>query len=172
MSRALLKWLSAASIEWVGGHAADGSQNWADSVVDAEPIASWPGHLGCVTVTYVPANGKYLMCITDGWPTIKEMNSYVLEADDLTGPWRIAAYMEDFGKQAYFLNFPSKFISTDGKRAWLSHSANFTSAFIHSAIEVDPAGSRHAMCLMEIEFAVGPQQISTDKDATDGEQRS
>ena len=38
------------------------------------------------------------------------MRSYILEADALTGPWRLVTYLKDFGEQAYFLNFPSKFI--------------------------------------------------------------
>lgn len=130
----------------------DGTDRWASSVTEAEPIASWPRHMGCVTVTYIPAARKYVMCVTDGWPTIKEMDSYLLEADSLTGPWRMVAYMENFGKQAYFLNLPSKFISSDGTRGWLCYSANFTSDIIHPVIEVDPAGSQYAMCLMEVEF--------------------
>ena len=89
-------------------------------------------------------------------------------ADDLTGPWRMVAYMENFGKQAYFLNFPSKFISADGERAWLCYSANFTNGNRHPAIGVDPAGSRYAMCLMEVEFTRGPLFASTDKESADG----
>ncbi len=67
--------------------------------------------MGIVTVTYDAPLKKYLMCVTDGWPTCAKMNSYILEADALTGPWRLVVYMKDFGQQAYFLNFPSKFIS-------------------------------------------------------------
>ena len=66
--------------------------------------------MGCATATYDPALKKYLMCVTDGWPTCAKMNSYILEADELTGPWRLVVYMKDFGEQGYFLNFPSKFI--------------------------------------------------------------
>lgn len=129
-----------------------GADTWSHDIVDARPIASWPGHMGCVTVTYHAPKGKYLMCVTDGWPTIKEMNSYILEADSLTGVWRMAAYMEEFGKQAYFLNFPSKFVGADGDCAWLCYSANFTSHMLHPVIEVDPPGSRYAMCLLKVEL--------------------
>ena len=66
------------------------------------------------------------MCVTDGWPTVAKMNSYILEADAITGPWRMVVYMKDFGEQAYFLNFPSKFISADGRTLWLCYSANFS----------------------------------------------
>ena len=37
--------------------------------------------------------------------------------------------MSKFGKQGYFLNFPSKFISADGRTAWLSYSANFHKSY-------------------------------------------
>jgi hypothetical protein len=107
--------------------------------------------MGCATITYSPATGTYLMCVTDGWPTIRAMDSYLLEADDVTGPWKMLAHLPDFGPQAYFLNFPSKFISEDGSRAWLCYSANFTSTAA-LPLQGNPEGSRYAMCLLELEF--------------------
>lgn len=65
------------------------------------------------------------MCVTDGGITCSKMNSYILEADELTGEWKLISYMKDFGEQAYFLNIPSKFISKDGRSAWLLYSGNF-----------------------------------------------
>ena len=136
--------------EWAAGRNPDGSARWVASLDEAKPIASWPGHMGCVTVTYLPQRRKYLMCVTDGWPTIKAMQSYVLEADELHGPWRMAAYMEEFGVQAYFLNFPSKFVNEDTGRAWLCYSANFTNGYLGTQWKSDPEGSRYAMCLQEL----------------------
>ncbi len=136
--------------EWAAGRNRDGSPRWVASLDDAKPIASWPGHMGCVTVTYLPHKRKYLMCVTDGWPTIKEMHSYVLEADDLHGPWRMAAYMDEFGVQGYFLNFPSKFIDEDNSHAWLCYSANFTNGYLGTQWKADPEGSRYSMCLQEL----------------------
>lgn len=153
--------------EFYTGQATDSTQKWSLELSDATPIASWPGHMGCATVTYLPHTCKYLMCVTDGWPTIKEMDSYVLEADQLHGPWRMVSYMEEFGKQAYFLNFPSKFISTEEDRAWLCYSANFTSDYMHPKIEVDPVGSRYAMCLMEVELMRLDHPSSTEETPND-----
>lgn len=131
----------------------DGQPRWSHHLHDAEPIASWPQHMGCVAVTYNGATGAYLMCVTDGWPTMKEMDSYILESDSLFGPWRMVAYMENFGQQGYFLNFPSKFISEDGSRAWLCYSANFTNGVTdHPVMKADPVGSRYSMCLLELDF--------------------
>ena len=100
--------------EYFAGHDKQGKPVWSDDFKEIKPLIEWNNNMGCVTATYVPQLKKYLMCITDGWPTVAKMDSYILEADDITGPWRMVAYMEDFGEQAYFLNFPSKFISTDG----------------------------------------------------------
>lgn len=83
---------------------------------------------------------------------VKLMNSYILEADSLTGVGRMAASVEDFGTPAHFLNFPSKFMSPDRSRAWLSYSGNFTSDMQHPGLKVDPAGSQEAMCLLELEL--------------------
>ena len=33
------------------------------------------------------------------------------------------SYLKGFGEQAYFVNFPSKFISPDGKTLWMCSSA-------------------------------------------------
>ena len=78
------------------------------------------------------------------------MSSYVLEADAITGPWRMVCYMRDFGQQGYFLNFPSKFISADGRTVWLCYSANFASDWNGMKIEADPPGSRYGLVLQEL----------------------
>ena len=93
------------SYAFFGGFDGDGAPRWVERVGDSLPVVSWPGHGGCTTATWSPGLARYLMCVTDGWPTIKEMSSYILEAPDICGPWRVAAYIRDFGKQAYFLTY-------------------------------------------------------------------
>ena len=95
------------------------------------------------------------MCITDGWPTAGKMSSYILESDTITGPWKLVTYMKDFGEQGYFLNFPSKFISDDGKTAWLCYSGNYWDEANGEVIEVNPPGSHYGMVLQEVEFERG-----------------
>jgi hypothetical protein len=111
--------------------------------------------MGCATATYVPGLKKYLMCVTDGWPTVAKMNSYILEADDLTGPWKMVSYMKDFGEQAYFLNLPSKFISGDGRTLWLAYSANFSSGWNGVKLDFKPSGGTYGLSLHEISL-LGP----------------
>ena len=93
---------------------------------------------------------NFCICVTDGGNTISAYNSYILEADAITGPYRLLSFMERFGEQGYFLNIPSKFISADGQTMWLCYSANFTNHYLHTDWRPDPAGSRYALCLQEI----------------------
>lgn len=140
-----------ASWEFYAGGGLQCSPRWSRSLQDCEPIVSWPGHLGNVSITYLPAHQRFVMCVTDGWPTIKKMDSYILEASTLEGPWRLVAHLEEFGPQGYFLNIPSKFATADG-RAWLVFSANYTNHLLGSGFEPDPTIARYAMCLAQFEF--------------------
>jgi hypothetical protein len=136
--------------EFFAGHDGDGKPLWTNDFSQIKPLVEWNNNMGCVTATYVPGLKKYLMCVTDGWPTVSKMNSYILEADVITGPWRMVAYMKDFGEQAYFLNFPSKFISADGKTLWLCYSANFSSGWNGLQLKLNPPGGRYGLCLHEV----------------------
>jgi hypothetical protein len=145
-----------SSYEYFAGHDGQGKPQWSKDFGNIKPLMSWDNHTGCVTITYNAPLQKYLCCITDGWPTTSTMDTYILESDHLTGPWRMVIYMAKFGPCGYFVNIPSKFISSDGRTFWLCYSANFT----HKGRWHDPAyyhknrppGSTYAMCLQEIEL--------------------
>jgi hypothetical protein len=64
----------------------------------------------------------------------------------------MVSYLYSFGPQAYFVNIPSKFISEDGKTAWLCYSANFTYTRQDQYHHGDPKGSKYALSLHEIKF--------------------
>lgn len=136
--------------EFFAGRDGAGKDLWTGSLKTAKPVAEWQDRTGVVTLTYNAPLGKYLMWITDGYPTIGTMNTYLLESSRVTGPWRMVTFMEKFGEQAYFVNLPSKFISADGKTAWLCYSANFT-----RDRKANPPGSQYAMVLQEIRFVMG-----------------
>jgi hypothetical protein len=63
---------------------------------------------------------------SDGFNSIGQYDSYFLESDSMTGPWKLVHYMTHFGEQAYFMFFPSKFVSSDGLSARLMFSRNFS----------------------------------------------
>ncbi len=138
--------------EFFAGHDTAGRPIWVSDFEKIKPLMEWNNHMGCVTATYVPGLKKYLMCITNGWPTVAKMTSYILEANEITGPWRMVAYMRDFGEQAYFLNFPSKFISEDGRTLWLCYSANFSQGWNGVKLKFNPPGGRYGLCLHEVEL--------------------
>jgi hypothetical protein len=144
-----------AAYEFFAGHDGNGKPVWTADFAKIKPLIEWNNHMGCVTATYVPGLKKYLMCITDGWPTVAKMTSYILEADAITGPWRMVVHMKDFGEQAYFLNFPSKFISADGRTLWLCYSANFSPGWNGVTLNFNPPGGRYGLCLHEVRL-LGP----------------
>lgn len=142
--------------EYFAGHDIDGKPIWADKYEQIKPLVDWNNNTGCVTMTYNAPQKKYIMCVTDGWPTVKNMNTYLLESDNITGPWKMITYMKDFGPQAYFVNIPSKFISDDGLTMWLCYSANFMNGENRNNPEylnlVNPRGSAYSMSLHEIKL--------------------
>ena len=66
-------------------------------------------------MTYFPVLRKYIMCVstpTFSPYTTEQFDTYLLEADSMEGPFRYITYMSEFGPQAYFVHFPSKFIAS------------------------------------------------------------
>lgn len=140
-----------SAYEFFAGRDRHNKAVWTRDFARIRPLIDWNNHCGCATATYVSGLNRYLMFITDGWPTMGRMSTSVLEAPLLTGPWKLVTFMKDFGQQAYFVNLPSKFISAGGRRAWLCYSANFTNQDLHNVqIPSNPPGSRYGLVLQEI----------------------
>jgi hypothetical protein len=142
----------AAQYEFFAGNGFFGKPRWTRKLSEAKPIAAWRDNMGCVTMTYNAPLKKYLMCVTDGGNTTGYFNSYILESDRSTGPFKLAQYLHHFGEQAYFVNIPSKFISADGRTLWLCYAANFAPDWNGMKIQSNPPGSRYGMCLQEIKL--------------------
>jgi hypothetical protein len=138
--------------EFFAGHDASGQAVWTRDFAQMTPLIAWEGRVGHATMTYNAPLRKYLLCITDGGTTISTFNTYILESDQIAGPWRLVTFMEQFGVQAYFVNIPSRFISADGRTAWLCYSANFSNLgglIYGTQWQPDPEGSMYALCLQE-----------------------
>ena len=136
--------------EFFAGRRANGEGLWTSDFARIQPIAEWRDHMGCVTMTYNAPLKKYLLCVTDGGNTVSRYHTYILESDHITGPWKVVAFLRNFGEQAYFVNLPSKFIRGDGRTLWLCYSANFSSGWGGITFKSRPPGSRYAMCLQEV----------------------
>jgi hypothetical protein len=145
--------------EFFAGRGAEGGPVWSRNFADIRPLLAWDDRMGCATITYNAPLRKYLMCVTDGWPGVEDMNSYILEADEITGPYRMITFMDKFGRQGYFLNFPSKFTSADGRTAWLAYSANFHKSYFGNRTAAEPLGSRYAWTLQEVKLVDGAADI-------------
>jgi len=150
----------SSKYEFFGGHEKDGTAIWVKSLSGAKPLLEWNNNMGCVTMTYNAPLKKYLMCITsDGANTVSYMNTYILESDKLTGTWKIVTFMKHFGEQGYFVNIPSKFISNDGKTAWLCYSVFFSQNWDGMKFNSNPPGfypnppgGRYGIVLQEIKL--------------------
>ena len=129
-----------------------GSPLWSKDFEKIRPMLEWNNNMGCVTMTYHAPFKRYLLCVTDGGNTCSKMNTYILESRNITGPWKLIAYLKEFGEQAYFVNIPSKFIGKDGKTAWLMYSGNFAPDWNGLKIKENPPGSHYGMVLQKIEF--------------------
>ena len=140
----------ASNYEFSAGDDEKGEPTWSKQFAKIKPIAAWRDNMGCVTLTYNAPLRRYLMCVTDGGNTVHYFNSYILESDRITGPWKVVSYLKHFGEQAYFVNIPSKFISADGRTFWLCYAANFSSGWGGVKFLSRPSGSRYGMCLQEV----------------------
>lgn len=140
----------ASKYEFFAGFDEQQQPIWSKDFSTIKPIAEWNNNMGCVTMTYNASLKRYLMCVTDGTNTTGRFNSYILESDQIAGPWQLVTYLKDFGEQAYFVNVPSKFIAADGRTFWLCYSANFSQGYNGVRFEPRPVGSRYAMCLQEV----------------------
>ena len=96
----------ASKYEFFAGHDAAAGPSGPAISSRSSPIAAWNNNMGCVTMTYDAPLKKYLMCVTDGGNTVGYFNTYILESDRITGPWKLVTYMRHFGEQAYFVNIP------------------------------------------------------------------
>ncbi len=137
--------------EFFAGHDGSGNPLWANDFGQIKPLIEWNDRAGCVTMTYNGPLKRYLMCVTDGGQTgMGTYDTWIVESPRITGPWRLVAFMEKFGRQAYFVNAPSKFISADGRTLWLCFADDWVRK--HPS---DPPGTRYGMCLYELKL-LGP----------------
>lgn len=151
---------NVSKYEFFAGYDANGHAKWSKVYSDIKPIFEWNNNTGIVTMTYNKPLNKYLMCITNGHKETtsrKNYDTYILESDNITGPWKMVSYMVDFGPQAYFVNIPSKFISNDGLTMWLCYSANYMLSKNRNNKEflnqTKPKGSGYSLCLQEIKLS-------------------
>ncbi|MCC5839678.1 MAG: hypothetical protein JJT96_06090 [Opitutales bacterium] len=138
--------------EFYAGQDEAARPRWSGDFREIRPLLEWKGRMGCVTATWLPAHRRFILCVTDGGNTCSHMHTYFLEAEALTGPWRMVSYLRNFGQQAYFVNIPSKFLRPDSESLWIAYSGNFAPEWNGERIEVHPPGTRYGLVLQEVRF--------------------
>ena len=111
------------------------------------PIVDATGYLGNVGLTYNAPLGKFFMTLSRVDPTDRNsFDALILESDAIDGRYRVVQYLKGFAAVSYFLNIPSRFISSDGRTMWLSYSSNY-----HYKNNPQPTigGSQYSLCLTE-----------------------
>ncbi len=128
---------------------------WGTSIAAAQPIFEWRNHVNGATMTWNPGLQKFVMllykngyAVTGTKTEFGEFDTYVVESNSMTGPWKLVHYWPSFGKQGYYPNLPSKFLSGDGRNAWMWYGANFSPW----DRDQDPPGSGYHLCEQRIRF--------------------
>jgi hypothetical protein len=111
-------------------------------VSKATPLVEYVNHTGSTTMTYFPGIKKYIItiCTTAKYPVLDNGNfdTYFLESDSITGPWKYVTYMKSFGPQVYFANFVSKFTAKQANLA-----SKTIESFLMFSANYDPGGGAH-----------------------------
>ncbi|MFB3902151.1 MAG: hypothetical protein ACE15E_01755 [Acidobacteriota bacterium] len=138
-----------AAYEFFAGHDDAGQPRWSGRVEDSRPILSWAKHLGSESITYIPGLKRYIL-MTARLQEREDNLSYnalvLWESARITGPYEMVHYLRNWGPQSYFPAIPARFISEDGKTAWLVCSANYRGG------EPNPPQCRYALSMHEIVF--------------------
>jgi hypothetical protein len=124
---------------------------WASSVDEARPFLEWPDNLGGATITWNPGLKKYILVVHHNDKTgignsATEHRTIFMESDKITGPYKTIHYLTRWGPGSYFGNLPAKWISKDGKTAWLVIAANCWSE------PANPKQCLYACSMHEIRF--------------------
>jgi len=142
----------ASKYEFFSGY--DGSRKplWSHDFTKIKPLVEWNNNCGCVTMTYNEKLKRYLMFVSYGVTSFTKFNTYILESEQITGPWKLVTYMKNFGEQAYFVNVPTKFISNNGRKMWMIYSARHNPGDFNEEYKINPPGGMYGMSLQEFEL--------------------
>jgi hypothetical protein len=110
-------------------------------VTKAAPLVEYVNHTGSATMTYFAGISKYIItiCTTSRYPILDggHFDTYFLESDSITGPWKYITYLKSFGPQVYFANHVSKFTA---KQAVTTGATKTFESFLMYSANYDPGG--------------------------------
>lgn len=105
---------------------------WSNSISNAQPILSWPGHITYPRMSYDAGLNRYLLTYTYSYfadpPGVWQNGSelVIMEGPHPWGPFSFVARGVYFGpSNGYDPTIPLKWISNHGQDIWLAWAANF-----------------------------------------------
>ena len=111
---------SRDNYEFFVGLDKNGSPKWG-GVSAKQPVFKDKNGTGwCMSVSYNPGLGRYILC-TEHTESSKGNHLGVFDAPEPWGPWTTVEYIDGWGKghielNAFFWNYPTKWLSKDGKK--------------------------------------------------------
>jgi hypothetical protein len=140
--------------EFFAGHDGSGRPVWSKDFSRITPILEWPGGAGCVNITYHPHLRKYFGFMCVGWADgdSGSYDTWIVEANEIHGPWHSIDRLRGMGGQPYFVCLPSKFLLPESRKLTLFYSANWKAERPGVKRWVDPNGPQGAYSLCVAEF--------------------
>ncbi|NJD02224.1 MAG: DUF4185 domain-containing protein, partial [Ruminiclostridium sp.] len=144
--------LERAAWEFFGGEAG-GHPKWVSELEQSVPVFRYPKKTGENEVVYNAGLGRYLLL---NWAFIDCTNHRVgsrhseltiFEAPDIWGPWALVYRELNWGYNCdYQPRLPTKWISPDGRTAWILSAGNF---------HRDGGRMHYGMVTSQVEFGTG-----------------
>jgi|GEM_PF-1110042 len=131
-----------------GTYKAWNRDNLQEVYANIKPIVHAKGLLGNVGMVYDAPLQKFIMALSRTNNENRDFfNAMILESDEIDGEYGVVQYLKGFATASYFMNIPSRFISEDGRTAWITYSSNYGCGANHLSTI---GGSQYALCLSEI----------------------
>lgn len=122
--------LLRASYEFFVSVDGTGQPTWSSDVADRGPVFTHPGYCGRSGISYSAPLGRYLwwqQYAESGIDTRFEGGLGVYDAPTPWGPWTTVYFIEQWDEgPGDAACFPSKWMSPDGRSAWLVHAGEDT----------------------------------------------
>jgi hypothetical protein len=137
-----------ANWEFWGGAGA----GWVAALGSAAPLFAWPTGVGILSMTYNAPLGKFLVVSNlpadRVRPTDCAFDTYVLEADAVTGPFALVSYMHRLGPQMYFQQLLGGAWSEDGLTGVMASSGNWDAGCAKQGS--NPPGERYGLVTTQL----------------------
>ena len=142
--------------EFFAGHSAAGEPRWSHNFAEIAPLFTWPGGAGCVNITYHPHLKRFFGFLCMGWADGDSgpYDTWVVESEQLTGPWHTVARLSGMGGQPYFVCMPSKFLQPNSRKLTLFYSANWRPQRpgVPAVAAAAEPGGVYSLCVAEFEL--------------------